>query len=326
MEAAVYLSAKIEKRDIMKKIKSLIVGMVIAVGVTAIPACAYALGPLPPSDISEFGTPVTIHINGKYISTDVPPDFINSRTFLPMRVIAESMDAQVYWDNNQQCAHVEKDGKEIEFYVGDTTYYINGMAKISDVAPYIKDGRTMLPVRALSEALDASVLWDQSWADVQITTEGDVTQSPTLPEDIPWQVQWLVEKYYVEPTDDGCGSWYFQEKNGDITSSKYIFVSNAQGGQKAFAMIFMFMTETNMLNSPALLVFTGLLEENNEEYSAVLNNQVYSYNSIGGLGNRLNTYHFKLLPNNGFILTGHTLQGLFDEVRIDMSVPFDLIG
>lgn len=62
MEAAVYLSAKIEKRDIMKKIKSLIVGMVIAVGVTAIPA--YALGPLPPSDISEFGTPVTIHING----------------------------------------------------------------------------------------------------------------------------------------------------------------------------------------------------------------------------------------------------------------------
>ena len=91
-------------------------------------------------------------------------------------------------------------------------------------------------------------------------------------------------------------------------------------------MIFMFMTETNMLNSPELLVFTGLLEENNEEYSAVLSNQVYSYNSIGGLGNRLNTYHFKLLPNNGFILTGHTLQGLFDEVRIDMSVPFDLIG
>lgn len=305
----------------MKKIKSLIVGMVIAAGVTAIPA--YALGPLPPSDISEFGTPITIHINGKYVSTDVPPDLINGRTFLPMRAIAESMDAQVYWDNNQQCAHVEKDGKEIEFYVGDTTYYINGMAKSSDVAPYIKDGRTMLPVRALSEALDASVLWDQSWADVQITTEGDITQSPTLPEDIPWQVQWLVEKYYVEPTDDGCGSWYFQE-TGDIKSSEYIFVSDAQGGQKAFAMIFKW--EANMSNSPALFVCTGLLEENNGEYSAVLNNQVYSYNAIGGLGNRLNTYYFKLLPNNGFILTGHRLQGLFDDVRIDMSVPFDLIG
>lgn len=304
----------------MKKPKLFILGMVFAVGIMTIPA--YAMGPLPPSDV-EFGTPITIHINGKYVSTDVPPDLINGRTFLPMRAIAESMDAQVYWDNNQQCAHVEKDGKEMAFYVGDTTYYINGLAKSSDVAPYIKDGRTMLPVRALSEALDASVLWDQSWADVQITTEGDTTQSPLLPVDIPWQVQWLVEKYYVEPTNDGCGSWYFQEKNGDITSSKYIFVSDAQSGQKAFAMIF--MTESNMSNSPELLVFTGSLEENNGEYSAVLNNQVYSYNSIGGLGNRLNTYHFKLLPNNGFILTGHTLQGLFDDVRTEMSVPFDLI-
>ena len=306
----------------MKKIKLFILAMVFAVGITTIPA--YALGPLPPSDTIEFGTPITIHINGKYVSTDVPPDLINGRTFLPMRVIAESMDAQVYWDNNQQCAHVEKDGKEIEFYVGDTTYYINGMAKSSDVAPYIKNSRTMLPVRALSEALDASVLWDQSWADVQITTEGDITQPPTLPKDIPWQVQWLVEKYYVEPTDDGCGSWYFQEKSGDIKSSEYIFLSNAQGGQKAFAMIFMF--EYDMSNSPELLVYTGLLEENNGEYAAVLNNQVYLYNSILGLGNRLNTYYFKLLPNNGFILTGHRWQGLFDDLRIDMSVPFDLIG
>lgn len=314
----------------MKKAKAFILAGILSLGALSIPA--YALGPLPPTTVSEFGTPLTIHIDGKYISTDVQPDLIDGRTFLPMRVIAEAMDAEVFWDGSQQRVHVEKEEKDIDFYVGNTTYYINDTAKTSNVAPYLKDGRTMLPVRALSEALDASVLWDQSWADVQITTKGAESFSPKLPQDIPWQVKWLVQKYYVEPTATGCGSWYLQEDSNErLCNNEYIFISEAQNGQKNFTAIF--MRDTNVPNPldpngeklPELFVFTGVLEENNGEYSATLLDQVYSYNSMGGLGNRLHTYHFKMLPDNGLMLTGHTSQGFFDNNRTDLSYTFHLI-
>ena len=38
---------------------------------------------------------------------------------------------------------------------------INGVDITTDVAPEIRDGRTMLPIRALGTALGASLQWDE---------------------------------------------------------------------------------------------------------------------------------------------------------------------
>lgn len=40
---------------------------------------------------------VTIYMNGEIISTDQPPVIKNSRTFVPVRVIAENLGAQVFY-------------------------------------------------------------------------------------------------------------------------------------------------------------------------------------------------------------------------------------
>ncbi len=63
------------------------------------------------------------------------------------------------------------------FSIGSNTYYVNGQAQTMDVAPYIEDGRTMLPVRYVAEALgipDGNIRYDQ---DTQTVTIIDVGSS-----------------------------------------------------------------------------------------------------------------------------------------------------
>lgn len=47
-----------------------------------------------------------------------------------------------------------------EFRIGSNIYYAGGVAKVMDVAPYIKAGRTYVPMRYLGEILGAEVVWD----------------------------------------------------------------------------------------------------------------------------------------------------------------------
>jgi hypothetical protein len=46
--------------------------------------------------------------------------------------------------------------------IGSTDMEVNGMTRKMDAAPFIKDGRTLLPIRALIEALGGSVQWNAS--------------------------------------------------------------------------------------------------------------------------------------------------------------------
>jgi lactocepin len=46
--------------------------------------------------------------------------------------------------------------------IGSTDMEVNGLTRKLDAAPFIKDGRTLLPIRALIEALGGSVQWNAS--------------------------------------------------------------------------------------------------------------------------------------------------------------------
>lgn len=52
---------------------------------------------------------------------------------------------------------------EVSFVVGSTQYLVNGKAETMDAVPYVKDGRTMVPVRYVAAALGITgdkVVWD----------------------------------------------------------------------------------------------------------------------------------------------------------------------
>lgn len=117
---------------------------------------------------------VTITINGEILSTDQSPVIKNSRTFVPVRVIAENLGAQVFYLSNERAVSIEKGDKHIYIPIGKkemsiSTTELAGPVPLDSPA-FIKNNRTMLPLRAIAEIFDMDVEWDGEAREVKITS------------------------------------------------------------------------------------------------------------------------------------------------------------
>ena len=84
----------------------------------------------------------------------------NNRTLVPLRITMEALGADVSWDNEARCAIVKKGASTVNCYIDEACIYRNGTRIANDSAAIISNSRTYLPIRAVAEALDATVSWD----------------------------------------------------------------------------------------------------------------------------------------------------------------------
>lgn len=156
--------------------------------------------------------PITIHVDGKYIPSDVDPTIRDGRTMVPLRAAGEALGAQVSWDQGTQTATAIKGNRAVQFQLNSQIYYVNGKAQYTDVAPTIINNRALLPLRVFAEALNANVFWDQSLYDVQIDTSETDVAAPNIPIDVPQKTANFIKKYYVQEdsNDPVVGSWRSQ--------------------------------------------------------------------------------------------------------------------
>jgi hypothetical protein len=102
-----------------------------------------------------------VEVNDKEKTNDVAPEEINSRTMVPVRFIAENLGAKVDWNDATEEVTITVDGQVLSFKVGQE---IPGF----DVAPVMKNDRTLVPIRYISEKIGANVLWIPSTSRVEI--------------------------------------------------------------------------------------------------------------------------------------------------------------
>ncbi len=122
--------------------------------------------------------------NDTEIELDVPAQLINDRTMVPMRAIFEALDAKVDWDDATQTAIGEKDGVVIKITIDSNTMYVGETAVEIDVPAQLVNDRTLVPVRAISEAFGSEVTWDEATETVIIKSavtaeEGTVEEGTT---------------------------------------------------------------------------------------------------------------------------------------------------
>ena len=108
-------------------------------------------------------------VNDKAILLDAPPEIKNGRTFLPIRAISEAFGAIVTWTGETRCVTVTLNDNRILLYIGNTSVMVNGSIVIIEAAPYIKNSRTMVPLRVIAEGLNSAVEWDSITKTVTIT-------------------------------------------------------------------------------------------------------------------------------------------------------------
>ncbi len=112
---------------------------------------------------------ITVLYNGTPLSFDVPPLLKNSRTLVPLRVIFEKVGAEVSWDDNTKTVRATQGNTEIAITIGSGEFYKNGTPIPLDVPAIIDESRTLIPLRAVSEALDCKVDWDGETRTVTVT-------------------------------------------------------------------------------------------------------------------------------------------------------------
>lgn len=111
---------------------------------------------------------IKIKINGNDVISDVAPFVDNNRTLVPIRVISENLGYNVNWDNQTQKVTVKNENKVVELTIGKKDVNINGNNSSIDVAPMIKNNRTFVPLRFISESFGNDVKWDNDSRVVKI--------------------------------------------------------------------------------------------------------------------------------------------------------------
>ena len=111
------------------------------------------------SGLLKYFTPdsILVMLKGKYLDFDVAPLIINDRTMVPMRVIFESLGATVHWDDDAKTVYANKDDISIALKIGASELFKNGESKPVDSPAIIINDRTLVPLRAIAEALDVQV-------------------------------------------------------------------------------------------------------------------------------------------------------------------------
>jgi|LSQX01.3.fsa_nt_gb L,D-peptidoglycan transpeptidase YkuD (ErfK/YbiS/YcfS/YnhG family) len=112
--------------------------------------------------------PVKVKFNDSEIVLDVCPRLINGRVLVPVRTIFDNMNMDISWDEVKRTVTIKKEDTEIVLLIGDKTALVNGQSISLDVAPEIINGRTLIPVRFITESTGYKIDWDESTRTVLI--------------------------------------------------------------------------------------------------------------------------------------------------------------
>lgn len=114
-------------------------------------------------------TYIPIFVNGQEISTDQAPRIQSGRTLVPFRSIFQALGCTVDWNNATRTVTGTKNGTTVSLTIGSNVMYKNGSPVYLSVPAKIINGRTMVPVRAISEAFGASVDWNNNERTITVT-------------------------------------------------------------------------------------------------------------------------------------------------------------
>ena len=114
---------------------------------------------------------VSVYIAGMPVVFDQPPIIYQDRTLVPLRAIFEALGAEVLWDGNTQTVTATRGSIKISLQIASTQMYVNDDIKTLDVPAKLINSRTLVPVRAVSEAFGCLVDWNEETKIVYITTK-----------------------------------------------------------------------------------------------------------------------------------------------------------
>ncbi len=123
---------------------------------------------------------IRVYIDGRLVNFDVPPTSVQGRVLVPLRGVFEQLGATVDYDARSQHIVAIRGAQTVELTIGSRQARVSGAPRLLDVPAFTINGRTMVPLRFISESLGASVQWIEASQTILIGTTG-AAQAPPPP-------------------------------------------------------------------------------------------------------------------------------------------------
>ncbi|MDR3692935.1 MAG: stalk domain-containing protein [Fimbriimonas sp.] len=151
--------------------------------------CAYA------ASLAQSQRPIQVVVDGTPLEfANQQPTKQNDRVLVPLRGIFERLGAEVRWDPATQTVTARRGRHVIKLGIGLLDASIDGRDVHVDVPAILVGGSTMVPLRFVSEALGASVKWND------FDQEADIT-SPPIDRERPRDERPHIEPPVIRHTD-----------------------------------------------------------------------------------------------------------------------------
>lgn len=134
------------------------------------------------ADLEVYRNRVAVRLDGYAFlqEDDGKPEAQNNRIMVPLRAIAEALGADVEWIAERNEVVLVRAGVTITLPIGGSVAKVNGKEMALDAPCYAKNGRTLVPLRFVSEAFGQSVVWDGDARRADITEDKTVAGDSNL--------------------------------------------------------------------------------------------------------------------------------------------------
>ncbi|SFI36565.1 Copper amine oxidase N-terminal domain-containing protein [Tindallia magadiensis] len=115
-----------------------------------------------------------VYVDGERLDFGgVDPFIRDGRTLVPIAVIARALGSEVEWNAESRIVGFQKGSDVILQQIGSRNVTVNGQQQQIEVPAEINDNRTYVPLRFVSEQLQARVEWDGETRTINIFTDGE---------------------------------------------------------------------------------------------------------------------------------------------------------
>jgi len=98
------------------------------------------------------------------------PEFSDGISMAPLREIFEHSDGMLYWYPVEKRVKATRPGTEMDLTIGSADVTVNNETRTLQIAPYIKQGRTMVPLQFLADTLDITVTLNPETGQICLTS------------------------------------------------------------------------------------------------------------------------------------------------------------
>ena len=118
----------------------------------------------------KYADRLNVFYNDEIMCFDVEPVIEEGRTLVPLRAIFEIMGCAVNYvrEDGKEIVSARRANDNLMLTIGENKMYFNGREITLDVPAKIKNDRTLVPLRAISEAFECEVDWNGDTKTIRI--------------------------------------------------------------------------------------------------------------------------------------------------------------